>query len=145
MTGNLTQPLFSLSKSVRSGNGFTFQIPFYENDDFRFNIAITQYIFKSKFFDDVKLTFMNFSPTFQYYLLKAFTFNLSWDIMLDLLSENIKEGDDLNYGEFFISISSDINFEYFYTDKLHFISKLGFSFTDQLYYVYFKAGILVKL
>lgn len=144
LSGNLTQPLFSLSKLVKSGYGFTFQIPFYETDNYRINIAITEHIFKSKYFDELKLTLMNFSPSFQYYLVKGFTFNLSCDLMLDLLSENIKENDN-NFGKFFVAFSSDINFEYYYTPKLHFVTKLGFSITDEIYYLFFKVGILVKL
>lgn len=143
-TGNYAQPLFSLSKYVQSGYGFTFQVPFLIKDNYKVDLAISNEIFKSKYFDETKLELIKFSPTFQYFLAKTFTFNLSWDMILDLLSENIKDSEN-NFGKFFISLSSDINFEYFYTERLHFISKLGFSCTDQLYYLYFKAGVLVKL
>ena len=138
-------PLFSLSKVVNTGYGFSLQLPITKNDfTYNYFIDFSYNIFPSRYYENVKLHIISLGLGIDYSFLQSFKSNISCFAIFNVISEEIRKGDS-NQGGIFGSITFGGKYEYFYTDKLHLTLSTGLIVTDQIYFLFLKGGILVKI
>ena len=138
-------PLFSLSKMVNTGYGFSLQLPITKNDfSHNYFIDFSYNIFSSRYHEDVKLHIISLGLGIDYSFLQSFKSNLSCFAIFNVISEEIRKGDS-NQGDIFACITLGGKYEYFYTDMLHLTLSTGLTVTDQIYFLFLKGGILIKI